>query len=111
MVTARANAIRQRSVFSRLIWRGLFAQRLDAATGLLDRRRSALGRNLHFKSRLGLPFAHTQNFDAVAPTRNEPRLHQALDGDELSRVELAGVDRPLNAVEVHHVVIKPGGGI
>src|SRR5580704_3755778 len=108
MVAARANANLEdrRSGGGRSV---LFAQRLEAAAGLLNRRCCAFGRDFHFKSRLGCQFTHAKNLDSVASARDDAGLHEALDRDRLGRVELTGVDRLLNASEVDHIVIEPRG--
>src|ERR1700722_1994424 len=108
MVAARANANFEdrRSGGGRSV---LFAQRLQAAAGFLDRRRCALGRGLDLESRLRRPFAHAENLDPVAPARDDPGFHEALDRDRLGRAELAGVDRPLNAPQVDLVVFESRG--
>src|SRR3984885_1777526 len=82
------------------------AQRLETAAGLLDCRRGALGRGLDLEGRLCLQFAHTKNLDAVAPAGDDAGLHKALDRDRFGCAELAGVDRLLNAPQVHLVVLK-----
>src|SRR5579871_2452246 len=90
---------------------GLLPQRLEAAAGLLDRRRGALRRRLDFEPRARRPFADAKNFHAVAPPRHDPGFNQAVDGDRLGRVELAGVDRALNAPQVDLVIGEPRGRI
>src|ERR1700679_3438274 len=85
------------------------AQRLEAAAGLLDRCRGALGRGLNLESRLGLQFAYAKNLDAVAPPRDDAGLHKGLDRDRFGCTELAGVDRFLNAAQVDLVVIESRG--
>src|ERR1700722_3404120 len=113
MVATRANAIpsdrRSGGGRSRGGRSDLLTQRLDAPTSFLDRRCGAFGCDRHFKSRLSLPFAHAKNFHAVAPAGDDPGLHEALDRDRLGYIELTGVDRLLNAVEIDHIVIKPRG--
>src|SRR3984957_14711713 len=108
MVAARANANLEarRSGGGRSV---LFAQRLQAAAGLLDRRRCALGRGLDLESRLRCPFARAENLDAVAPARDDPGFHKTLDRNRLGRAELASVDRLLNAAQVDLVVLEPRG--
>src|SRR3984957_18224115 len=109
MVAARANANLEdrRSGGGRSV---LFAQRLQAAAGLLDRRRCALGRGLDLESRrLRCPFAHAENLDAVAPARDDPGFHKALDRNRLGRAELGSVDRLLNAAQGDLVVLEPRG--
>src|ERR1700722_16467653 len=108
MVAARANANIEdwRSGGGRSV---LFAQRLQAAAGLLDRRRCALGRGLDLESRLRCPFAHAENLDPVAPARDDPGFHEALDRNRLGRAELASVDSLLNAPQVDLVVLESGG--
>src|ERR1700733_1047022 len=108
MVAARANAnlADRRSGGGRSV---LFTQRFETAAGSLDRRRCALGRDFHFKSRLGCQFAHAKNLDSITSARDDAGLHEALDRDRLGRVELTGVDRLLNASEVDHIVIEPRG--
>ena len=78
----------------------------EAAAGLLDCRRGALGRGFDLEGRLALQFAHTKNLDAVAPAGDDAGLHKALDRDRFGCAELAGVDRLLNAPQVHLVVLK-----
>src|SRR3984957_10638062 len=82
MVAARANANLEdrRSGGERSV---LFAQRLEAAAGFLDRRRCAFGRRLDLESRLRRPFAHAENLDPVAPARDDSGFHIALDRDLL----------------------------
>src|SRR4029077_9503757 len=108
MVAARANANLEdrRSGGGRSV---LFAQRLKAAAGLLDRRRCALGRGLDLESRLRRQFAHAENLDPVAPARDNPGFHEALDRNRLGRAELASVDRLLNAPQIDFVIVESRG--
>src|SRR6266436_5965469 len=109
MVAAQANANLEGSNSGSGGRSLVFAQRLEGAPGLLDCRRSALGRDLDLEIGLGLQFAHAKNLDPVAPPRDDACFHKALDIDQLGRAELAGVDRLLNAVEVDLVVLKSRG--
>src|SRR5271168_2785718 len=103
---ANANLEDRRSGGGRSV---LFAQRLEAAPGFLDRRRCALGRGLDLEIRLRRPFAHTENLDPVAPARDDSGFHEALDRNRLGRAELASVDRLLNAAQVDFIVFKLRG--
>src|SRR5208337_743039 len=82
----------------------LFAQRLEAAAGLLDRRGRALRGGGDLEARLRLQLARAEDLDAVARMRDDAGLHQAFERDRLVDAELARVDRALDAAQVDLVV-------
>src|SRR5208282_5208070 len=81
-----------------------FAQGLEAAAGLLDRRGRALRGRRDLETRFRLQLARAEDLDAVARMRDDAGLHQAFERDRLVDAELARVDRALDAAEIDLVI-------
>src|SRR5271163_2118037 len=105
MVRPRRNANPDgRQLFAR--WSGGWSrQSLDASAGLLDRLDGALGRPVNLEIGLCLQFAVAQDLDAVPRARDNARLDQRRNVDRPGRIQLARVDRGLNAAQIDLVQI------
>src|SRR5882672_557421 len=91
--------------FARLVL--LRCQNRDRAAGLLDRRDRRLGSTPDRELNLGLQLAHAEQAHAVLGAAQHAGLDQRLRVHRCRDVELLGVDRLLNAVEIDLVELQP----
>src|SRR5215471_8804124 len=96
----RRDPLPLRGLFFRL---GLGGEDLDRAAGLLDRRHRRLRGAIDLEIQLGLDLARAEQPHAVLGAAQHARPDQRGDVDRVLRVELAGIDRGLNAAEIHLV--------
>src|SRR3954454_11637131 len=91
--------------FARLVL--LWCQNRDRAAGLLDRLDCRLGSTPDRELNLGLQLAHAEKTHAVLGAAQHARLDQRLGVDDCRDVELLGIDRLLDAVEIDLVELQP----
>ena len=83
----------------------LAGEELHGAACAFDRGDRRLRRRRDLEGELGLQFALAENLDAVARLRDDARRKQRVERHRRLGVELAGVDRLLNAAEIDLIVV------
>src|SRR5689334_2026757 len=73
---------------------------LHRTAGLLDRGDRGLGGAMHFDVELGLELAAAEQPQAALGAAQHPALHQGFDGHDAAGVDLLGIDRFLEPVEI-----------